>query len=151
MIPVVLDMGTDNLALLNDEMYIGNRHARVRDQRYDDLIDAYVNAATKLFPTPCCTGRISAPATPAHPEQVRRPGVHVQRRHAGHAAVVMAAAFAAVKAAGSAMRDQRVVIHGAGTAGIGIADMMRDQMVREGLAGGSHSPNLGTGHPGPAD
>src|SRR5919112_953832 len=49
-IPVVLDMGTDNLALLNDEMYLGNRHARVRDQRYDDLIDAYVTAATKLFP-----------------------------------------------------------------------------------------------------
>jgi malate dehydrogenase (oxaloacetate-decarboxylating) len=49
-IPVVLDMGTDNLRLLNDEMYIGNRHARVRDQRYDDLIDAYVTAASKLFP-----------------------------------------------------------------------------------------------------
>src|SRR5215203_6561577 len=49
-IPVVLDMGTDNLRLLNDEMYIGNRHARVRDQRYDDLIDAYVTAAGKLFP-----------------------------------------------------------------------------------------------------
>jgi malate dehydrogenase (oxaloacetate-decarboxylating) len=49
-IPVVLDMGTDNLRLLNDQMYIGNRHARVRDQRYDDLIDAYVTAATKLFP-----------------------------------------------------------------------------------------------------
>ena len=49
-IPVVLDMGTDNLALLNDEMYLGSRHARVRDQRYDDLIDAYVTTATKLFP-----------------------------------------------------------------------------------------------------
>jgi malate dehydrogenase (oxaloacetate-decarboxylating) len=56
---VVLDMGTDNLRLLNDEMYIGNRHARVRDQRYDDLVDAYVSAATKLFPTHCCTGRTS--------------------------------------------------------------------------------------------
>src|SRR5215203_5049741 len=49
------------------------------------------------------------------------------------AAVVLAAAFAAVRAAGSRMRDQQVVIHGAGTAGIGIADMMRDVMVREGL------------------
>src|SRR5207244_5530375 len=49
-IPVVLDMGTDNLRLLNDEMYLGERHARVRGQRYDDLIDAYVNAAAKLFP-----------------------------------------------------------------------------------------------------
>ena len=49
-IPVVLDIGTDNLALLNDEMYLGARHARIRDDRYDELIDAYVTAATKLFP-----------------------------------------------------------------------------------------------------
>jgi malate dehydrogenase (oxaloacetate-decarboxylating) len=52
----------------------------------------------------------------------------------------MAAAFAAVKATGSRMRDQRVVIHGAGTAGMGIADLMRDEMVREGL-----SPQEATG------
>jgi malate dehydrogenase (oxaloacetate-decarboxylating) len=49
-LPVVLDMGTDNEALLNDETYLGARHARVRDQRYDDLIEAYVTTATKLFP-----------------------------------------------------------------------------------------------------
>ena len=42
----VLDVGTDNLALLEDEIYLGNRHARVRDQRYDELIDAYVTTAT---------------------------------------------------------------------------------------------------------
>ena len=52
----------------------------------------------------------------------------------GTAAVVLAAAFSAVKAAGSRIRDQRVVIYGAGTAGLGIADMMRDQMIREGLS-----------------
>jgi malate dehydrogenase (oxaloacetate-decarboxylating) len=51
----------------------------------------------------------------------------------GTAAVVLAAAFSAVRAAGQRMRDQRVVIHGAGTAGLGIADMLRDVMVREGL------------------
>src|SRR6476619_4870622 len=49
-LPVVLDMGTDNLKLLNDDMYLGARHARVRDQRYDDLIDAYVTAVSTLFP-----------------------------------------------------------------------------------------------------
>ena len=49
-LPVVLDMGTDNLKLLNDEMYLGERHARVRDERYDQLIDAYVTACQKLFP-----------------------------------------------------------------------------------------------------
>ena len=52
----------------------------------------------------------------------------------GTAAVVLAAAFSAVRAAGGRMRDQRVVIHGAGTAGLGIADMLREVMVREGLS-----------------
>ena len=49
-IPVVLDTGTDNMALLNDRMYLGARHARVRGQRYDDFVDTYVQTATKLFP-----------------------------------------------------------------------------------------------------
>jgi malate dehydrogenase (oxaloacetate-decarboxylating) len=133
-IPVVLDMGTDNLALLNDEMYLGNRHARVRDQRYDDLIDAYVTTAKQLFPNAML-----------HWEDF---GVSNARRilnkyadHActfnddmqGTAAVVLAAAFSGVRMAGTRLRDQRVVIHGAGTAGIGIADMMVDVMTREGL------------------
>jgi malate dehydrogenase (oxaloacetate-decarboxylating) len=134
-IPVVLDVGTDNLALLNDEMYLGNRHARVRDQRYDDLIDAYVTTATQLFPNAML-----------HWEDF---GVSNARRilnkYADHvctfnddmqgtAAVVLAAAFSAVRARGSRLRDQRVVIHGAGTAGIGVADMMVDVMTREGLS-----------------
>ena len=134
-IPVVLDMGTDNLALLNDEMYIGNRHARVRDQRYDDLIVAYVTTATKLFPHAILHwedfGASNARRILAkYAGQVCTFNDDMQ----GTAAVVMAAAFAAVKAAGSRVRDQRVVIHGAGTAGLGIADLMREQMVREGLS-----------------
>ena len=52
----------------------------------------------------------------------------------GTAATVLAAAFSAVRAAGTRIRDQRVVIYGAGTAGLGIADMMREQMIREGLS-----------------
>jgi malate dehydrogenase (oxaloacetate-decarboxylating) len=134
-LPVVLDMGTNNLKLLNDEMYLGERHARVRDQRYDDLIDAYVTACTKLFPHAMLHWEDFG-ATNAR---------RVLNRYAntcctfnddmqGTAAVVLAAAFAAVRAAGSRISDQRVVIHGAGTAGLGIADMMRDQMVREGLS-----------------
>ena len=134
-IPVVLDMGTDNLALLNDEMYLGNRHARVRDQRYDDLIDAYVTTSTKLFPNAMLHWEDFGVSN----------GRRILNKYADHvctfnddmqgtAAVVLAAAFSAVRAAGSRLRDQRVVIHGAGTAGIGIADMMVDIMVREGLS-----------------
>ena len=134
-IPVVLDMGTDNLALLNDEMYIGNRDARVRDQRYDDLIDAYVTAATKLFPHAMLHWEDFGASNARrilnkYADQACTFNDDMQ----GTAAVVMAAAFAAVNAAGSRMRDQRVVIHGAGTAGLGIADLMRDEMVRQGLS-----------------
>jgi malate dehydrogenase (oxaloacetate-decarboxylating) len=134
-IPVVLDIGTDNLRLLHDELYLGNRHARVRDQRYDDLIDAYVTAATKLFPHAMLHWEDFGVTNARrilnkYADQVATFNDDMQ----GTAAVVLAAAFAATRAAGTRMRDQRVVIHGAGTAGLGIADMMRDVMIAEGLS-----------------
>ena len=134
-LPVVLDVGTDNLGLLNDDMYLGERHARVRDGRYDALIDAYVAAAIKLFP------RAMLHWEDFGAGNARR----ILDRNAdrcctfnddmqGTAAVVLAGIFSALKVTGSRLTDQRVVIHGAGTAGLGIADMMRDQMVRDGMS-----------------
>ncbi len=133
-LPVVLDTGTDNLRLLNDPMYIGERHARVRDHRYDELIDAYVSACRKLFPNAMLHwedfGTTNARRIlNKYYDQVCTFNDDMQ----GTAAVVLAAIFSAVRAAGSRLRDQTIVIHGAGTAGLGIADMLRDQMVREGL------------------
>jgi malate dehydrogenase (oxaloacetate-decarboxylating) len=104
------------------------RHSRVRDQRYDDLIDAYVSAVTKLFPNAMLHWEDFG-ATNArrilikYSDQVCTFNDDMQ----GTAATVLAAAFSAVRAAGSRIRDQRVVIYGAGTAGLGIADMMREQ------------------------
>ena len=134
-IPVVLDVGTDNLRLLNDDLYLGERHARVRDQRYDEFVDAYVTAATKLFPHALLHWEDFGAGN------ARR----ILDRYAGDcctfnddmqgtAAVVFAAILAAIRASGASLRDQRVVILGAGTAGMGIADMLRDAMVREGLS-----------------
>ena len=134
-IPVVLDTGTDNLRLLNDELYLGARHARVHGRRYDEFIDAYVTAATKLFPRALLHWEDFGAGN------ARR----ILDRYAdrcctfnddmqGTAGVVFAAILAAIRASGTRLRDQRVVILGAGTAGMGIADMMRDAMVREGLS-----------------
>ena len=133
-LPVVLDMGTDNLSLLNDDLYLGARHARVRDQRYDDLIDAFVTAVNKLFPNALLHWEDFGASNARrilnkYADQVCTFNDDMQ----GTAAVVLAAVFSAVRAAGTRLRDQRIVIHGAGTAGLGIADMMRDQMIREGL------------------
>ena len=132
---VVLDMGTDNEALLNDETYLGARHARVRDQRYDDLIEAYITTATKLFPNAMLHWEDFGAGNARrilnkYADQVCTFNDDLQ----GTAAVVLAGALSAVRAAGSRIRDQRVVIHGAGTAGLGIADMIRDVMIGEGLS-----------------
>ena len=134
-LPVVLDVGTDNLTLLNDEMYLGARHARVRDQRYDELIDAYVIAGQKLFPHAMLHWEDFGAGNARrilnkYADQVCTFNDDMQ----GTAAVVLAAIFSGLGVTGSRMRDQRVVIHGSGTAGLGIADMMRDVMVREGLS-----------------
>src|SRR6185437_13395255 len=134
-LPVVLDVGTDNLNLLNDEMYLGERHPRVRGERYDRLIDAYVTACQKLFPHAMLHWEDFGAANArrilnTYADQVCTFNDDLQ----GTAAVVLAAALSAVRAVGSRIRDQRVVIHGAGTAGLGIADMIRDVMIREGLS-----------------
>jgi malate dehydrogenase (oxaloacetate-decarboxylating) len=134
-IPVVLDTGTDNEALLAEDVYLGPRHPRVRDERYDQLIDAYVSAAAKLFPHAMLHWEDFGAAN------ARR----ILLKYAGScctfnddiqgtAAVVLAAALGATRAAGTAMRDQVIVIHGAGTAGIGIADALRQVMIDDGLS-----------------
>jgi malate dehydrogenase (oxaloacetate-decarboxylating) len=134
-IPVVLDVGTDNPALLTDPLYLGTRHARVRGERYDAFIDAYVDTARRMFPNALLHWEDFGV------ENARR----ILERYSaqvctfnddmqGTAAVALAAAVAAVRAAGSRMRDQRVVILGPGTAGVGIADFLREAMERDGLS-----------------
>jgi malate dehydrogenase (oxaloacetate-decarboxylating) len=134
-IPVVLDVGTDNPELLDEEMYLGNRHPRVRDERYDDLIDAYVTTATRLFPQAMLHWEDFGVAN-AHRILTKYAGscCTFNDDMQGTAATVLAAALSAARAAGTRMRDQRIVIYGAGTAGIGIADMLRQAMIDDGLA-----------------
>ncbi len=140
-IPVVLDTGTDNPALLAEDMYPGNRHPRVRGERYDEFIDTYVSVASRLFPNALLHWEDFG-AGNAHRILTKYAGSCLTFNDdiQGTAAVVLAAALGAVRAAGSRMRDQRVVIHGAGTAGIGIADVLRQVMIAEGL-----SPAAATG------
>src|ERR1700722_2691968 len=134
-IPVVLDTGTDNQALLDDEMYLGSRHPRVRGDQYEQLLDAYVSTATRLFPHAMLHwedfGAGNARRILAKYAQTC---LTFNDDMQGTAAVVLAASICAIRAAGTRMRDQRVVIHGAGTAGIGIADALRQEMIADGLS-----------------
>ncbi|WP_327011284.1 NAD-dependent malic enzyme [Dactylosporangium sp. NBC_01737] len=133
-IPVSLDVGTDNEQLLNDPDYVGNRHSRVRGERYDDFIDAYVQAATKRFPGALLHWEDFGPSNGRRIlERYRDRLCTFNDDMQGTGAIVLAAALSAARVAGTRMRDQRIVIFGAGTAGVGIADQLRDVMVRDGL------------------
>lgn len=132
-IPVVLDVGTDNLGLLSNEMYLGERHSRVRGERYDDFVDRFVRTVQELFPNAMI-----------HWEDVGMTNAHrILHRYRdevctfnddiqGTAAVVLAAVLAAVDVTGMDLEDHRVVIFGAGSAGMGIANLVRDEMLRHG-------------------
>jgi len=133
-IPVMLDVGTNRETLLKDPMYVGNRHARVRGERYDAFIDAYVETVTKLFPNALLQWEDFAPGNGRRIlEKYRNRISTFNDDMQGTGAITLAAAVSAVRVCGSPMRNQRVVIFGAGTAGLGIADQIRDAMVREGL------------------
>jgi malate dehydrogenase (oxaloacetate-decarboxylating) len=133
-IPVALDVGTDNEQLLNDPDYVGNRHARVRGKRYDDFIDAYVTAASKLFPKALLHWEDFGPSNGRRILEGYRDRVCTFNDDLqGTGAITLAAVLGAVRVAGTRMRDQRIVIFGAGTAGVGIADQLRDAMVRDGV------------------
>ncbi|MET7331109.1 NAD-dependent malic enzyme [Nonomuraea sp. NPDC005650] len=133
-IPVALDVGTDNEALLNDPAYVGNRHARVRGKRYDDFIDAYVTTATRLFPGALLHWEDFGPSNARRIlEKYTGRVCTFNDDMQGTGAIVLAAMLSAVRVSRTPMREQRIVIFGAGTAGIGIADQLRDAMVRDGL------------------
>jgi malate dehydrogenase (oxaloacetate-decarboxylating) len=132
-IPVSLDVGTDNPHLLQDPDYVGNRHPRVRGKRYDDFIDAYVRAATKLFPQALLHWEDFGPSNGRRIlERYRDRVCTFNDDMQGTGAITLAAALSAVRVAGTRMRDQRIVIFGAGTAGVGIADQLRDAIARDG-------------------
>jgi len=132
-LPVMLDVGTDNEGLLNDPLYVGLRRSRTRGAAYDRLVDAYISTASRLFPKALLHFEDFGPSN------ARR----ILRNYAdkacifnddiqGTGAITLAAILAGVRIAGTSLAEQRVVVFGAGTAGVGIADQIRDAMVRAG-------------------
>jgi len=133
-IPVMLDVGTNRESLLADPMYPGNRHGRVRGERYDAFIDAYVKAAVKLFPHAVLQWEDFGPANGRRILEKYRSGLRTFNDDLqGTGAITLAAAVSAMRICGTLLRNQRIVIFGAGIAGIGIADLIRNVMIDAGL------------------
>jgi malate dehydrogenase (oxaloacetate-decarboxylating) len=133
---VVLDVGTNRPSLLEDPFYLGNRHERVDEQTYDRFIDLYVDTASRLFPHALLHWEDIGAANARrilHRYQETRFTFNDDIQGTG--AVTLAAVFSALQASGRSLADERIVIHGAGTAGIGIAEQLVEAMEAEGVQG----------------
>ncbi|MCA9284319.1 MAG: NAD-dependent malic enzyme [Phycisphaerales bacterium] len=134
-LPIVLDVGTNNEDRLNDPLYLGWRHERLSGEEYDDFIEQFVQAVKHELPGTCLQwedfpNNTAATLLSRYRGQILSFNDDIQ----GTAAVTLGAIIGAVEVTGESLRDQRVVILGAGSAGVGVADYLRIAMQHEGLA-----------------
>src|SRR5882762_7199546 len=134
-LPIVLDVGTNNAERLKDAEYLGWRHERITGQAYFDFVDQFVQAVKQELPNTCLQWEDFA--TPhARPilERYRDQLLTFNDDIQGTAAVALGAILGAVKVTGKSLKDQQIVMLGAGSAGIGVADGLRAAMKGEGLS-----------------
>ncbi|MET9758886.1 NAD-dependent malic enzyme [Streptomyces sp. NPDC006372] len=133
-IPVSLDVGTDREALLKDPLYLGNRHPRVRGADYDAFIEAYLRTVSAMFPRALLHFEDFGPSNARRILETYGGYRIFNDDMQGTGAITLAAVLSAIKVSDVPMREQKVVVFGAGTAGVGIADQLRDAMVRDGAS-----------------
>ncbi len=133
-LPILLDAGTDNEALLNNPIYIGWQHHRVRGQEYDDFIEAFVGAVERRWPQILLqwedfAGENALRLLERYRDRLCTFNDDIQ----GTAAVTTGALFAAVNATGIPLREQRIAMFGSGSAGVGIIALLVAAMKEQGL------------------
>lgn len=134
-LPVLLDVGTDNEALLSDPIYIGWQHKRVRGQEYDDFIETFVRAVMRRWPHILLQWEDFAGSNAARLlERYRDRLCTFNDDIQGTAAVTTATLLAAVNATGKPLKEQTIAMFGSGAAGIGIANLLLTAMQEEGLS-----------------
>ena len=133
-LPILLDTGTNNQERLDDPLYIGARHERVRGEEYDDFVEAFIQAVMKRWPDIMLQwedfGKTNANRLL---EKYRDRLCSFNDDIQGTAVVAIATLLAAIKQTGVPLTEQRVVLQGGGQAGCGIAELMASAMVAEGM------------------
>ena len=134
-LPIVLDLGTNNPERLKDPEYLGWRHERVTGQAYFDFVDQFVQAVKHELPETCLQWEDFAtpharPILNRYRDQLLTFNDDIQ----GTSAVALGAILGAVKVTGKSLTQQEIVMLGAGSAGIGVADGLRAAMKEEGLS-----------------
>ncbi|HKN19776.1 MAG TPA: NAD-dependent malic enzyme [Terracidiphilus sp.] len=134
-LPILLDVGTDNEALLHNPIYIGWQHKRIRGQDYDDFVETFVSAVEHRWPHILLQWEDFAGANAARLlERYRDRLCTFNDDIQGTAAVTTATLLAAVNATGIPLHEHTIAMFGAGSAGIGIVDLLIAAMKEEGLS-----------------
>ena len=129
-LPVLLDVGTDNAANLNDPLYVGWRHERVRGADYDDFVDEFIAVVDERWPHVLLQWEDFARGNAGRMLQRYRDRLCTFNDDIqGTAAVAAGALLAAVRVTGQPVSEQRIAIVGAGSAGCGIASLLLRVMV----------------------
>ncbi|AVV07322.1 NAD-dependent malic enzyme [Listeria monocytogenes] len=131
-LPVVIDAGTNNETLLNDPLYLGNKRPRLSESEYDAFIASFVNVMKEVFPKAILHwedfGRANASRIlHNYRDKICTFNDDIQ----GTGAMVVAAVLATIQVSRIPLSEQKIIIFGAGTAGIGIADQLSAQLMRE--------------------
>lgn len=134
-LPVSLDVGTDNQKLLNDTLYLGNRHARVEGKKYDAFVDQFVQTVQYMFPNVMLHfedfGRENAARIL---DRYRDRYLVFNDDIQGTGIISLAAVLGALDISKESITEQRFLTYGAGTAGMGIAKTLYDELIRQGLS-----------------
>lgn len=134
-LPLVIDAGTNREELRNNPNYLGNRHERVRGERYYDFIDQFVQTAERLFPKLYLHWEDFGRSNAANIlEKYRKKIPTFNDDIQGTGIVTLGGVFAAMAITGQKLTDQVYLCFGGGTAGAGIADRVLREMIREGLS-----------------
>ena len=134
-LPILLDVGTNNQELLNDPLYLGWRHERVRGREYDEFIETFIESIGECFPKALLQWEDFARHNARRLlERYRDRLCSFNDDIQGTGAVTLAGLLAAVKARGENLSEQRILMFGAGSAATGIADQILASMVRAGLS-----------------